>query len=416
MSSTSYPVFPVGEAMTGRVARLVRDWQDTDEYDFDAGYTDALLSALHASTAHFNDEDMIAYHTIDPHEPSYDPSLLRDFMAHKFCAKRLCTALICKPEVVSQTQLDDAQLSTTDVLESIVRGFEIRRVLTKTVEPWWLETLNPKMRTALLCLAPPDYVDRFGHADLTQVIASERKMLCFFVDKKSDGHKTIETLSHQLDWLQDGLYTVCFPPQVPDGPCVHVVSHLLRKTAPGYFEVIEKLSELADGDEIRGPVDLCLRAQQAFAHGVSIGRRLGVDEQRIRIDAQALTSKTVWEIENGFDESSPFATSFGRCEPMCVDFATAANLAAFCRAITTDIADHSHRFYLHVAEVYTIKMSTASAEHLETWCSHVWPPDETSIDMYARCEQDAAFYFSITFCSVKKAELVMALHARRQTH
>ena len=102
--------------------------------------------------------------------------------------------------------------------------------------------------------------------------------------------------------------------------------------------------------------------------------------------------------------------------PLYLDFETAAQLAAFCRAITTEASDRSQDLYVRVYQTYFASMDVLKPDQLETWCAHDWPLDDMTIDMYEACANNGdAFCFSDTFDDDKQQELVVALYKRNET-
>jgi hypothetical protein len=190
---------------------------------------------------------------------------------------------------------------------------------------------------------------------------------------------------------------------------VPVYCKLLGEFAPGYFKNIINLDDLPDGSAFEGPVCMHVRAQQAFAYAVELGGKLGAYE--LDIYEGALESSTFWEDEHVERENA----GVGGCvvSALTLDFATAAQLAAFCRGITFKPSDRSHGLYVRVAQAYLASMDALGSTHLETWCAHVWPPDDMTVDLYEACAKNDAFCFGDTFDEEKQMGLCMAALKRK---
>jgi hypothetical protein len=384
-------IVPCGEAVRGCVRGIVRA---LDSDTLTVSGRSSTVDDLFKSHVHFGDDDVLAIFSVNYLTCGQETTIMRAYLER---GGRVDIALMCSPESVSQVQIDASGMSDAEVLQAIAKGDGKRHGLSS----YWLSGLNVKLRRHLLCFAEEFTIDRQGHADLVPAL------MCagYALDTASriEGDKMrikdetlrceLEAMRAQLAWAMEGMKVVHFGSSQAVAPRVPVYAELLANFAPGYFKTILNVTELPAGSSIEGPVGMHVRAQQAFAYAVAVGK-LGIDDE-ITIHDGALdgTSLTFWECEN--------CAHTGGCvvSPLYLDFATAAQLAAFCRAITSKTSERSHDLYIHVGKAYLASMDMFKPDHLETWCAHVWPLDDMTIDMYEACaaNDEDAFCFSDTF-------------------
>lgn len=217
------------------------------------------------------------------------------------------------------------------------------------------------------------------------------------------------TVKMEAKWAKRSEKILCFESIKQGVPGVPVYADLLVQFAPGYFTSIVPAESLPSGSTFKGPLDMEVRAQQAFATAVELGANMG--EDRVTISADALDRMTLWEGNNDIVRPATGGSSSYAVSEMQLDFASAAQLAAFCRAISTRSSDPSYKMYRHVAAAYIYAMSLHSPADFEVWCEHVWPLDDVTIDMY----ELSTFTFSETFDKIKKNEIVIAQSERRES-
>ena len=364
-------IVPHGAAVRGCVRAIVRALDglaDDDDNRFACA-----AHELFNSHEHFDDDDMLAVFSLNWN----DNQAMASARAYLQRGGKVGIALMCLPEAVSQAEIDASGMSDAEVLRSIAKGDGVRLGLSDG----WLSGLNLKLRQHLLCFASERMVDRQGHADLVPALVYAGHALHDHAKYRIEGDTLrgeLEAVRAQLAWVKQGLKVVHFGSSTEAAPHVPVYAELLAKFAPGYFKTIVDIVNLPDGSSFDGPVDMHVRAQQAFAYVVERGK-FGPDDQ-ITICHDALKNcLTFWECEH-FEPKGGCVVS-----PLYLDFETAAQLAAFCRAITTEASDRSQDLYVRVYQTYFASMDPLKPDQLETWCAHVWPLDDMTIDMYEAC-------------------------------
>lgn len=405
----SKPSIPCGAAVRGFVRGIVRALNSEPELD-DQTYEECARE-LFKNSDHFNDDDMLAFFSLHHHfTEEYNDPIVRAYLKR---GGAIDIALKCNPEVVTAVEIHASGMHATRVFESVAHGHG-GMCRWYHLSTYWLSTLTPELRRRLLCFADESYIDRQGHADLVPAIAQaghEIRELAEYRAKTDALVDELAALRAQLAWTKEGMKVVHFGSStVATEARVPVYGKLLSEFAPGYFKNIVNISELQDGDSFEGPVCMHLRAQQAFAYAVEHCGKFGTNDQ-ITIRDGALEALTFWEYKHLVELPHPGGSVVS---PLVLDFTTAAELAAFCRAITFSPRDHSNGLYMHVARTYLASMRVHDSEHLETWCARVWPPDDVTVDLYEACAKADTFCFGETFDEEKQMALVMAVIKRKE--
>lgn len=395
---------PAGEDVCGTVKRLVLRIQDDDGHSMDE-YT-AFVNALASRARHFNDEDTRWFFQLQASERALNAVM----DAHLARNGDVRMALTLWPLRVTRKHIDDSGLDHDDVLKCVAMSkVELPRS--------WLDRMGSDLGQRLLCLASESHMDRQGHADLVPALMQAGDALRAIATEDAERERIhalhlaeMNALRLQAAWAKRGAKTVCFESIKAGVPGVPVYATLLVQFAPGYFSSIVPVESLPSGSSFKGPLDMEVRAQQAFARAVELGANMGADD-RVTISRDALDRMTLWEGDNGIERPVADGPSSCTVSEMELDFASAAHLAAFCRAITTRSSDPSHKMYKHVAKAYAEAMSLDSSVDFEMWCEHVWPLDDITIDMYTASN----FVFSESFDKSKQNEIIIAQFERRES-
>lgn len=398
------PTVPRGADARGAVAAIVSAMKDLSDEDYSA-----CAHELLACTEYFDDADMVAFFSIKLHYYNSGDKSIEIVRSYLQRGGSLEIALKCQPEAVTSAEIVASGMNYADILDIIACE-------SYYIPASWIRTLNPELRRHLLCLARPDYVDQHGHADLVPALehaGAAVRHLAKLRDEMDELREELSTANAQLARFKEGMEVVYFGSStISTKARVPVYSKLLGAFAPGYFENIVKLAGLPGGSAFEGPVLMHVRAQQAFAYAVEHNGKFPADEQ-ITIFDEALDRLTLWEhthIEHIADRYVSHCIS----NVLALDFETAAQLAAFCRAITSKTSDLSHDLYMSVGRAYLAAMDVNAPLHLETWCEHVWPPDDLTVQLYEKCAKQDTFGFSDTFDIDKQKGLLLEAFEKKR--